>query len=255
MTDPGARIITDALRQWSNLLPEDRRNMEYRMSATTLEAVRTETYPRRIDNPLSMGNTMALLAGLPIVIDPLLPHGVVRLAPRRYVHGHVFHDHDPIECECEQTPEAAPPRRTGLTRCTHCGGPDQLCRCVPRPPAECAAGGPPHDGPCWRTHDNPHAVRRISEGAHAISALRRGPVGLAACGCPNDMHGLPPSLHICRRCGYTAGATLHDDCAGCAEHRRVEGIARDPGFPYRLDPWQQHVADHFGVTVPRWMVD
>lgn len=215
MTDPGARIITDALRQWSNLLPEDRRSMEYRMSATTLDAVRTEAYPNRAMSPTQhVGNTMDRLAGLPIVVDPLLPHGVVRLAPRR---RHVFHDHDP--------------------------------------PAECAAGGPPHDGPCWRTHDNADAVRRISEGAHAISALLGGPVGLAACGCPNDMRGLPPSLHICRRCGYTAGATLHDDCADCAEHRRVEGVARDPGFPYRLDPWQERVAEAWGVTVPRWMVD
>jgi hypothetical protein len=51
--------------------------------------------------------------------------------------------------------------------------------------------------------------------AASWSLLLDGPVGMAGCGCPNRVDGGPPALHLCLRCGYESGPSVHDDCAGC----------------------------------------
>ena len=60
--------------------------------------------------------------------------------------------------------------------------------------------------------------RRLAERlAGTWSPIPDGPVGMAECGCPNRIDGLPPQLHLCRRCGFEGGyASVHGDCAGCA---------------------------------------
>lgn len=42
------------------------------------------------------------------------------------------------------------------------------------------------------------------------------PIGNASCGCPNNLYGDPPALHLCFVCGLVAGPGVHDNCSGCA---------------------------------------
>lgn len=52
--------------------------------------------------------------------------------------------------------------------------------------------------------------------AGSWSPLLDGPVGMAECGCPNNLLGQPPALHLCRTCGFQGGPDIHGGCAGCA---------------------------------------
>jgi hypothetical protein len=70
-------------------------------------------------------------------------------------------------------------------------------------------------------------AEKIERLAGTWSNAPEGPVGLAACGCPNRIDGTAPTLHICRTCGYVGGAnSVHRMCAGCAyrAHERERGL-------------------------------
>lgn len=71
--------------------------------------------------------------------------------------------------------------------------------------------------------------------AQTFSNLLLGPVGMAECGCPNNMLGAPPALHICRKCGLETGYQVHEYCPGCA-YLAASGTERnDPTSPeFRL---------------------
>ena len=51
--------------------------------------------------------------------------------------------------------------------------------------------------------------------AEQISPSTLAPVGLARCGCPNNLSGQYPVLHICKICGFVGADTLHTVCPGC----------------------------------------
>jgi hypothetical protein len=61
---------------------------------------------------------------------------------------------------------------------------------------------------------NPY--ERCQELAKQISPFTLKPVGLASCGCPNNLLGQYPVLHICQVCGFGGADTLHTVfCPGC----------------------------------------
>lgn len=63
--------------------------------------------------------------------------------------------------------------------------------------------------------------RQLEELGKAWSPHLLGPIGLAECGCPNNLTGQPPALHRCVRCGFEGGyESVHERCAGCAETAR-----------------------------------
>jgi hypothetical protein len=75
-------------------------------------------------------------------------------------------------------------------------------------------------------------AERLSQ---TYSDLVGGPVGMADCGCPNNMLGAPPALHICRACGFEGNYDIHQDCPCCAYLRHGGTSRDDPRSPeFRL---------------------
>lgn len=61
------------------------------------------------------------------------------------------------------------------------------------------------------------AAEKANRLARTFSPALNGPVGSAACGCPNNTVGAAPALHVCRACGHEGGyESVHQNCAGCA---------------------------------------
>ena len=57
---------------------------------------------------------------------------------------------------------------------------------------------------------------RAEEMGRRVSPLTGLPLGLAECGCPNRIDGMPPLLHLCRQCGFEGGRdSVHPSCSGC----------------------------------------
>jgi hypothetical protein len=77
---------------------------------------------------------------------------------------------------------------------------------------------PSETGPCvprdWNRETPAEKAGRL---ARTYSPYVAGPVGMAACGCPNNIFGTPPALHICQSCGFEGSWTsVHEGCRGCA---------------------------------------
>lgn len=73
---------------------------------------------------------------------------------------------------------------------------------------------------------------KIERLAATISPLTNEPLGVAACGCPNNIYGMAPLLHICSVCGDEGPSFfIHPKCNLCERTRTTNASISHRWYP------------------------